>query len=343
MADLRTTYMGLQLPNPLVASAGPLWHNIDQVKRLEDEGAGAVVLHSLFEEQIAAEERELSKFLLQGTEHFAEALTYFPEPESFHFAPDMYLSHVARLKEQVSLPVIGSLNGVSTGGWTRYAEEIQQAGADALELNIYYLPTTPAISGDMVETGHVELIRKVKEKLSIPLAVKVSPYFSAFPAVAQAMADAGADALVVFNRFYQPDFDLETMEVAPNLKLSTSVELRLRLRWVAILSGSLRPDMAITGGVHTVEDTVKALMAGASVFMMTSAILKHGVGHVGDILTGLNEWITTRDYPSVADVRGIMTQEHVAEPAAFERANYMKTLASFVPETHSQLSVKSHH
>jgi dihydroorotate dehydrogenase (fumarate) len=331
--------MGLTIRNPLVASASPLWKNADQVKRVEDAGAAAVVLHSLFEEQIIAEERELNRFLLQGTEHFAEALTYFPEQDTFQFAPEMYLNHLQNLKDSVSIPIIASLNGVSTGAWVECAEQIEQAGADALELNIYYIPATVSMGCHMIERNHVELIREVRKRISIPLAVKISPYFSSLPAVAQAMSIAGADALVIFNRFYQPDFDLETLEVMPNLQLSTSAELRLRLRWLAILSGSVDTDMAVTGGVHSMEDAIKAIMAGASVFMMTSAILKHGIRHVEDLLAGFNEWMNTHDYAAVADLRGVMSQGHVAEPAAFERANYMKTLASFIPETHRQLSV----
>ena len=263
--DLSTTYLGLKLKNPLVASASPLSTRIDSIKKLADAGAAAVVLHSLFEEQIIQENEELRRSFLQGSESFAEALSYFPAAADYAFGPDAYLDHIKAVKKAVDIPVIASLNGVSNTGWVSYAKSFQDAGADALELNIYYLPTSVFQTAKEVEEGYVELVKSVKNAIRIPLAVKLSPYFSSMPNMAKQLQDAGANGLVLFNRFYTPDFDLDALEVKPNLKLSTSDELRLRLRWVAILAGQVNTDFAITGGVHTVEDVVKAVMAGANV------------------------------------------------------------------------------
>jgi len=329
MTDLSTNYMGLNLKNPLVASSSPLCENVDNIRRMEEAGAAAVVLHSLFEEQITLESRELDRYLTQGTESFAEALTYFPDLGSYKLGPDEYLEHIRRAKSTVDIPVMGSLNGISTGKWIKYAKAIEEAGADALELNIYYIPTDMDETCEQIERMYVDLVRDVKDSASIPVAVKLSPYFSSMPRMARCLDQAGANALVLFNRFYQPDLDLENIEVVPNLVFSTSNELRLRLRWVAILYGNVRADLAVTGGVHTADDVVKAMMVGARVAMMTSALLKHGIGHMAMVLANLISWMEAHEYESIRQMQGVMSQQSVADPAAFERANYMKVLGSY--------------
>ena len=330
--NLETTYLGLKLKNPIVASASPLSATVEGVKRLEDAGAAAVVLPSLFEEQIRHEELELVHNLEQGTESFAESLTYFPEAGKYTLAPDRYVKRVEKTKKAVSIPVIGSLNGVSTGGWIKYARKIQEAGADALELNLYYLPTDVNLSSSQIEDNSLKLVHDIRAQVKIPLAVKLAPFFTALPNFAKRLAEAGADGLVLFNRFYQPDMDLENLEVVPNLVLSDSDELRLPLRWIAILYGKVKADLALTSGVHTAEDAIKALMAGASVAMTTSAILKRGIQAIPQILNGMEAWMTAHEYVSVKQMRGSMSQGAVADPAAFERANYMKVLNSFNPD-----------
>jgi len=296
---------------------------------MEDAGAAAVVLHSLFEEQINYDSHQLDHFLTSTAHHYAEALTYFPEMTDYGMGPERYLEHVRRSKERLSIPVIASLNGVSSGGWIKYARYIEEAGADALELNIYYIPTDPAMSGAEVERMYLDLVRDVRQHVRIPLAVKIGPFFSSLPHLAKSLADAGADALVLFNRFYQPDLDLEKLEVVSNLTLSDSSELRLRVRWVAILYGRVPLDFALTGGVHTAEDVLKGLMAGANVVMMTSALLKHGVGRLRDVLDHLRLWMEDHEYESVQQMHGSMSQRSVSEPSAFERANYVKVLGSY--------------
>jgi dihydroorotate dehydrogenase (fumarate) len=327
--DLTTTYLGLPLKNPLVASASPLSKKIDSVRRLADAGIAAVVLYSLFEEQITHESRELDHYLTRGTNTYAEALSYFPDLEHYNIGPEPYLEHLQRVKRAVDIPVIGSLNGVSTGGWVEYAQRIEAAGADALELNIYYLPTDPEVTSAELEESYLTLVRDVRAQLRIPIALKLSPFFTALPNMARRFADAGANGLVLFNRFYQPDFDLEQLEVVPNLTLSTSDDLRLPLRWIAMLDGRVKVDFALSGGVHTAEDVLKAMMAGASVAMLTSELLAHGIARVRDILEDLQTWMIEHEYQSIAQMRGSMSQRAVAEPAAFERANYMKALNSF--------------
>jgi len=329
MPDLTTTYLGLQLKNPLVASASPLSKKVDTVRRLEDAGAAAVVMYSLFEEQIAHESYELDHYLNRGTHSFAESLSYFPDLDHYNLGPEPYLEHLHRIKQAVSIPVIGSLNGVSSGGWVEYAHKIEQAGADALELNIYYLPTDVDLSGAELEDVYVKLVGDVRERVKLPIALKLSPFFTALPNMARRFVEAGANGLVLFNRFYQPDFDLEELEVVPNLELSTSHELRLPLRWIALLYGRIQADFALTSGVHTAQDVLKAVMAGASVAMMTSTLLENGVGRLMHILTDLQEWMEEHEYESIAQMKGSMSQRAVAEPAAFERANYMKALNSF--------------
>jgi dihydroorotate dehydrogenase (fumarate) len=330
MPDLSTTYLGLPLKSPLVVSAGPLSESIDNIRRMEDAGAAAVVLYSLFEEQITLESHHLDRFLSHGTESVAESLTYFPDMESYALGPDGYLEHVRRAKAAVDIPVIGSLNGVSTGGWIGYAKKIEEAGADALELNVYYIPTDPDMTGAQVERMYADLVRDVKASVRIPVAVKLGHFWSALANVAACLDGAGADALVLFNRFYLPDFDLENLEVVPHLTLSSSYELLLRLHWVAILHGHVRADLAVTGGVHTVEDVLKAMMAGARVAMMTSALLQNGIEHLAALRSGLLAWMDAHEYESIRQMQGSMSYRSVREPAAFERANYMKVLSSYV-------------
>jgi dihydroorotate dehydrogenase (fumarate) len=327
--DTTTTYLGLNLKNPIVASASPISHTLDGIRRLEDGGAAAFVMYSLFEEQIIHESRQLDHYLTYGTDSFAEALSYFPEMETYNTGPEEYLELIRKAKETVEIPVIASLNGVSSGGWTRYARLMQEAGADALELNIYYIPTDPHLTGAQVEQMYVDVVREVRHSVSIPLAVKIGPYFSSTANMALRLSEAGADGLVLFNRFYQPDLDLEMLEVVPSLQLSTSYEMRLPLHWVAILYGRISVDLAITTGVHTHMDVLKAMMAGANVAMMTSELLQNGVVRIREILAEIEAWMDEYEYVSVAQMRGSMSQRNVAEPAAFERANYMKTLHSF--------------
>jgi dihydroorotate dehydrogenase (fumarate) len=329
MLDLTTSYLGLRLKNPLVASASPLSKKLETVRRIEDAGASALVMYSLFEEQITHDSYELDHYLERGTHSYAEALSYFPDVGNYNLGPEPYLEHLHKIKQEVSIPVIGSLNGISSGGWVDYAHKIEQAGADALELNIYYLPTDPDLTGAELEEDYLQLVKDVRAKITLPIAVKLSPYFTALPNLVKRIVDAGADGLVLFNRFYQPDFDLEELEVIPNLILSTSHELRLPLRWIAILYGRIRADFALTSGVHTAQDVLKAMMAGANVAMMTSTLLENGVGRIMHILTDLQEWMEEHEYESIEQMRGSMSQQAVTEPAAFERANYIRALNTF--------------
>jgi dihydroorotate dehydrogenase (fumarate) len=329
MPDLATRYLGLSLKSPLVASPSPLCEEIANIRRMEDAGAGAVVLHSLFEEQIDLESHHLDRYLSHGTESYAESLTYFPDMAAYRLGPDAYLEHVRRAKAAVDIPIIGSLNGVSTGGWTSYARKIEQAGADALELNVAFIPTNPAMTGAEVEQLCVDLVRDVKRAVTIPVAVKLGHMFSALANLARRLDEAGANALVLFNRFYLPDFDLETLDVVPRLTLSRPMELLVRLHWVAILYGHLRADLAVTGGVESAAEVLKAMMAGARVAMTTSALLRHGIEHLATVKAGLIAWMESHDYTSIAQMQGSMSYRSVVEPAAFERANYMKTLGSY--------------
>jgi dihydroorotate dehydrogenase (fumarate) len=328
--DLSTTYMGLKLKNPVVPSASPLSQTLDGVRRLEDAGAAAVVMYSLFEEQIILESFSLSDALDRGTYSTAEALSYFPEMRTYNgVGPEGYLELVHAAKTSTEIPIIGSLNGISPGGWIEYARLIEEAGADALELNVYFIPASPFISGKSVEERYVEILRDVKRSVSIPVAVKLSPYFSSLGNMARRLTDEGADALVLFNRFYQPDIDLENLEVTPRLVLSRSHELRLPLCWVAILYGELLTDFAVTSGVHNHQDVLKSLMAGAKVAMMASELLQNGLGRVAEILRAVEDWMSDNEYASVNQMIGSMSRTNVADPAAFERANYMKVLASY--------------
>jgi dihydroorotate dehydrogenase (fumarate) len=328
---LATNYLGLTLKNPIVASSSPLSHNVDSIRRLEDAGAAAVVMYSLFEEQITFDSFYVDYYLTSGTNSYAESLSYFPEMESYNVWPDEYMNLIRRAKEAVDIPVIGSLNGVSAGGWTEYAALMEEAGADAVELNVYYIPTNEDLKGTEIENIYLEILREVKRSVSIPVAIKLNPYFSSTANMAKRLVEEGANGLVLFNRFYQPDIDLDTLEVVPRLVLSNSTELRLPLRWVAILYGRLLADLAITTGIHTSQDVLKALMAGAKVTMMASELLQNGIRRISVILDEMRCWMNEHEYESVAQMIGSMSQQHCAEPAAFERANYMKMLASYSP------------
>jgi dihydroorotate dehydrogenase (fumarate) len=321
--------MGLPLRTPLVCSSSPLCEDLDSLRRMEDAGAGAVVLPSLFEEQIRRESMDLDHFLDISTESFAESLSYFPDMSSYNLGPDGYLNHLCKAKGALGIPVIASLNGCTPGGWADFARLIEQAGADALELNLYDLPTDPNRTAEDVECEYADLVGLIKASLTIPIAVKLSPFFTAPVAFGRRLADMGADALVLFNRFYQPDFDLEELEVVPTLRLSEPAELLLRLHWTAILFGQVGSDLAITGGVHSGLDVLKAMMAGARVAMLTSALLKHGIDHLKIVRAEMETWMNEHDYSTVHEMQGTMSMSRVADPSAFERANYMKVLRSY--------------
>jgi dihydroorotate dehydrogenase (fumarate) len=329
MPELATTYLGLNLRNPFVASASPISKKVETVQQLEEAGAGAVVMHSLFEEQITYESLELDHYLEFGTNSYAESLSYFPDFASYNIGPEAYLEHLRKLKSSVSIPVIASLNGVSSGGWVDYAKQIQQAGADALELNIYYLATNPNLSSTELEETYIALVRNISEQITIPVAVKLSPFFTSLPHMAKRLIEAGARGLVLFNRFYQPDIDLESLAVVPNLELSRSAEMRLPLRWIAILYGRIQADLALTTGVHSANDAIKAILAGAQVTMIASELLDQGIGRLKTIVSDFEKWLTDHEYESVNQMRGSVSQQSVADPAAFERANYLKTLNSY--------------
>jgi dihydroorotate dehydrogenase (fumarate) len=329
MPELKTTYLGLNLRNPLVASASPYSKKVEKAKELADAGIGAIVMHSLFEEQINHESRALDHFLNQGTESFAEALTYFPEMDHYDVGPEKYLRLIGEIKQSLSIPVIASLNGVSSGGWVDYSRRMQDAGADALELNIYFLSTDAAVTSGDLEKAQVELVQQVSESVRIPVSVKLNPFYTSLPNFAARLTAAGAKGLVFFNRFYQPDLDIDALEVVPTLELSTSAEMRLPLRWIAILYGKLQADLALSSGVHTGMDAVKALMAGSQVAMMTSALVHEGAGHAAKVLGELTGWMKAREYTSVDQMRGALSQKGVANPAAFERANYLQVLTRF--------------
>jgi dihydroorotate dehydrogenase (fumarate) len=330
MVDLSTSYLGLHLKNPLVASASPLSKKIDKARKLEEAGISAIVMYSLFEEQIIQESLELDHYLSRGTDSFPEAPTHLPDGGLYGISPEQYLNQVAGLKNALNIPVIGSLNGVTKGGWTNYARKIQEAGADALELNMYYLATDPELSAVDIENSQVELVAEVKSAITIPLAVKISPFLTSVPHFSKRLVEAGADGLVLFNRFYQPDFDLDELEIVHSLDLSTSVDLRLPLRWISILYGKLNADLALTSGIHTSRDVLKAMMAGAQVAMLASELLWDGSPQrVKAILEQMNTWMEEREYTSIKQMQGSMSQKSVRNPAAFERANYMKVLNSF--------------
>ncbi|ARV57949.1 dihydroorotate dehydrogenase [Nostocales cyanobacterium HT-58-2] len=327
--DITTTYMGLKLRSPLVASASPLSENIDNIKQMEDAGAGAVVMHSLFEEQLRLERYELHHHLTHGTESYPEALTYFPEPESFRVGPEEYLDHICKIKRSVKIPIFASLNGSSLGGWTSYARQIQQAGADALELNIYYVPTDIDLTAQQIEQTYIDILKAVKAVVTIPVAVKLSPYFTNMGNMAKQLDEAGANALVLFNRFYQPDINLKTLEVEPNVLLSTDQSMRLPLRWIAILYGRINTSLAATSGIHKGEDVVKMLMAGANITMLCSVLLQHGINRIQIIEQQLRQWMKEHEYESVQLMQGSMSQQYCPNPSEFERAQYMRAIQTY--------------
>lgn len=331
--DLTTTYLGLKLRSPLVVgAAASLTEDIDNIKRMEDVGAAAVVLHSLFEEQLRQEQFELHHHLEYGTESFAEALTYFPEPEIFHVGPEEYLNHIRKAKEMVGIPIIASLNGSTLGGWTEYARQIEQAGADALELNIYYVPTDMDLTGAQVEQNYLDILRAVKAAVTIPVAIKLSPYFSNMANMAKQLSEAGADGLVLFNRFYQPDIDIEALEVQPNVLLSTPQAMRLPMRWIAILYGRIPVDLAATSGIHKANDVLKMLMVGANMTMLVSALLRHGIEHLETVEREMRHWMEEHEYESVKQMQGSMSQINCPDETAFERAQYMKAVQTYQPQ-----------
>jgi dihydroorotate dehydrogenase (fumarate) len=327
--DLSTTYLGLKLRTPLVPAASPLSEEIETIEQMENAGASAVVLYSLFEEQLRQDSVELAQRLEHGTFSTPEALTYFPEPEEFRLGPEEYLSHIAKAKKAVEIPIIASLNGSSVGGWTEYAKAIQQAGADALELNIYYIPTDLDRTSLEIEQNYLDILKAVKSVVTIPVAIKLSPFFTNFANMAKRLDDAGADGLVLFNRFYQPDIDLESLEIRPNILLSTPMAMRVPLRWIALLYGKLEANLAATSGIHRASDALKMLMAGADVTLLCSALIRHGVRQIGVIERDLVAWMEEHEYHSVAQLKGSLSQKNCADPSAFERAQYMKAISQF--------------
>ncbi len=329
--DLSTTYLGLALANPLVAGASPMVDDLDTVKKLEDAGCAAIVMHSLFEEQITREQLGTVMDMESHADSFAEALSYFPQPQEFRLGPEAYLEQVRRIKAAVKIPVIGSLNGTSPAGWLDYAKFIEQAGADALELNVYYLATQAWETSEAVERRALDGLKTVKRGVKIPVAVKLSPFYSSLAHLAKQLDDAGADGLVLFNRFYQPDLDVEELEVVPTLKLSDSSELLLRLRWLAILSGHVKASLACSGGVHTPLDAIKAVMAGAHAVQVVSALLQRGPAHIAAIRDGMASWMEAHEYASIEQMRGSMSHQNSPNPQALERANYMRILQGWKP------------
>lgn len=326
MVDLSTKYLGLRLRSPLVVSASPLSRDVASICQMEEAGASAVVLYSLFEEQLRQEELDLDYHLAAGTESFAESVTYFPRPGEFHTGPEGYLDHIQKAKAATSIPIIASLNGSSLGGWTKFAAEIERAGADAIECNVYHIPTDPVVSAEAIENQYVEILRAVKSTVTIPVAMKLSPFFSNLAHVAHRFDSVGADGLVLFNRFYQPDVDLEALEIRPNVLLSTPQALRLPLTWIGILYGRVKASLAGTGGVHNAEDVIKLLMVGANVTMMCSALMRHGINHLRHVERELREWMEEHEYESVGQMQGSLSQLKCPDPQAFERAQYMRAV-----------------
>jgi dihydroorotate dehydrogenase (fumarate) len=324
--DLSTTYLGMKLKNPIVASASPLSRSMDSMRRLEDAGASAIVMHSLFEEQVTNEAESLEFYKSYGTESYAEALTYFPDTGDYQFAPEEYLEIVAKAANKLEIPVIASINGITPGGWISYAKKMAEAGASALELNVYYIPTNGTMTGVDVEKRYIEMLKQVRGSVKIPVAVKLSPFFSSIPNMAQRLVSEGADGLVLFNRFYQPDIDLEELDVKPGVGLSDSYANRLPMRWIGILYGKLKASLAATSGIHTAEDVLKLTMVGADVTMMCSSLLMHGPEYVGKVLKDVEHWMKEHEYESIEQMKGSLSHKSIAEPSAYERANYMKAL-----------------
>jgi dihydroorotate dehydrogenase (fumarate) len=327
--NLTTRYLGLKLRTPLVPSASPLSENIDNIKRMEDAGAAAVVFHSLFEEQLRQDRHQLHYYLEQGTEAFAESLTFFPEQAEFKVGPDAYLEHIAAAKAAVNIPIMGSINGATFGGWMKYARQIEQAGADALELNIYNVPNDPEKRAEDIEEEYLTIIASVKAQVKIPVAIKLSPYFTNFARFARRLDRHGADALVLFNRFYQPDIELETLEISPNILLSTPMAMRLPMRWIALLYGRIGANLAATSGIHRATDALKMLMAGADVTMLCSVLLRRGIEHIRVIESEMRTWMEEHEYESIEQLKGSMSQKNCPDPTAFERAQYMRALETF--------------
>ncbi len=328
--DLTTKYMGMTLKSPLVVSASPLSRNIDGIKRIEDSGAAAMVLYSIFEEQIENEQKELNYITTVGTESFAESLSYFPQVNDFNLGPDEYLELIRQAKESVNIPVIASINGKTMGGWTDFAKQMQSAGADGIELNIYNIPTSMELSPLELENNYLDILKAVKSAVTIPVALKLSPFFTNFAYSAKKFDEAGADSLVLFNRFYQPDINLDELEVEPHIILSNPTDLRLPMRWIAILKGRIFADLAATSGIHYGEDVIKMLLVGANVTMLCSTLLRYGVDYVKDIQQEVIEWMTEHEYESVMQLQGSKSQHNVADPSSYERAQYMKALNNYV-------------
>ena len=324
--NLKTTYLGLPLKNPVMPGASPLVDHRDNVRRLEDAGAAAIVMHSLFEEQITNDQIAEFAHIENPSESFSEATSYFPNMEDYALGPDRYLTQISKIKEMCDIPVFGSLNGISIGGWTDHARLIQQAGADALELNVYYVATDPDEPGLAVEARTTDILQAVKETVTIPVAVKLSPFFSSPGHFAKQLDSLGSAGVILFNRFDQPDIDIEELEATHRLELSNSTELRLRLRWAAILHGHLKGDIAVSGGIHSVEDIIKAIMCGGTAVQVVSSLLKYGPSHIGSLIKGLSEWLEDHEYESVGQMRGSMSLQHCPDPTVFERANYLRVL-----------------
>ena len=327
--DLATTYLGLDLKHPIVASASPLSRSLDGIKRMEDAGASAIVMFSLFEEQIRNENESFDYLMEAGTDQFAESLSYFPAVEDYRVGPDSYLELIRQATEATDVPIITSLNGITKSGWTEYAKDMADAGAKAIELNVYYIPASIDVTGAEVEQRYLDVVGAVKNAVDVPVSVKLSPFFSSTGDMAKRLVEAGADGLVLFNRFYQPDFDLDELEVVPDLELSTASEIRLPLLWIAVLHGRLKVSLAATRGVQSGVEVVKYVMAGADAVMTTSALLRNGVGHMKTLLDGVTGWMERRGYESIRQMKGSMSQQKVGDPAAFERANYIKVLQSY--------------
>jgi dihydroorotate dehydrogenase (fumarate) len=329
MIDFSTQYLGLKLSGPIVVSSTPLSESLDNIRRMEDAGAAAIVLMSLFEEQLALESKALDDDLSRGTESFAESLGYLPEMDDYRMTQEVYLEHLRRAKEAVKIPILGSLNGATTGGWVRFAKAMEQGGADAIELNTYALATDRGQTSAELEMQLLDLVAAVTQAVKVPVAVKLSQSFTSLPHLVARLEDVGASGVVLFNRFYQPDFDIEALEVRPTLHFSTPSELLPRLHWAAILYGNVKIDLAITGGVHSAEDVLKSIMAGAGITMMASALHIHGIDHIGRVLTDLRYWLDKHEYASLWETRGCLSRRSVPDTSPFDRGNYIKTLSSY--------------
>lgn len=327
--DLTTKYLGMDLKSPLVASASPLSKELDNFKKLEDAGAGAIVVYSLFEEQLIMEQREVFFHTTQHNEYSPEATSFFPEPDEYKLGPEEYLNHIAKAKKLVDIPIIASINGTNTGAWTDFAKKMQEAGADAIELNIYNIPTDFNMTGNDIENQYVEILKNVKSAVNIPVALKLSPFFSNMANMAKRFDEAGADALVLFNRFYQPDINLAELEVEPHVDLSSSIDIRIPMRWIAILKNKIKADLAATSGINTAEDAIKMLMVGADVTMLCSALLRHGIYYLRTIEEQMVNWMTAREYESVKQMQGSMSQDKIGDPKSFERAQYMRAITNY--------------